>query len=418
MKNLLYAPFTKIEETPEGLIVEGIATTERVDAENEVVDYDSVKAVLPDYAQWMNIRAMHQPIAAGKALVVTPDDDARTVYLRALVVDDDSQKKVRSQVYKGFSIGGKADPKIIKRDDGSTYTRRYVRLLSEISLVDRPANADARFTLVKMEAPMPKEEEQQTTDAAPALDAETIAAIKKLAGQTLTAEVLTLEKASADPAKIVAMIQQARNELEMSGDMDGAAMLTQAITLVQQVIGDADNPADETPPTEEAPPAEGDPAQMAAAAKTKTLRKAGRALSSANLAAMENTVKTLLQMMASAGSTKAQKAITAMSDGDDVSMAAAIGAEFTKAVTPIASAVLNVNERLLRIEGQPAPGGPVLRRVEKTITGQQPANQKPQATTLIKAQLDNLHHLARTSATIGMRADYQRQYEELAAQYQ
>lgn len=410
--NLLYAPFTKIEETSNGLIVEGIATTESIDAENESVDYDSVKGCLPDYAEWGNIRAMHQPIAAGRALVITPDDDARTVYLRALVVDDDSIKKTKAGVYKGFSIGGKADPKVTKRADGSTYTRRFVTLLSEISLVDRPANPDARFTIVKMEESMPKEE-QQTEATAPALDADTIAKLQKLAG---TLQPAALLKAASDPAKIVAMIQQARNELELAGDMDGASMLTQAITLVQQVIGDADAPADE-PAAEEAPPAEGDPAQMvAASAKASTLRKAGRALSGANLSAMENTVKTLLQMMATAGSAKAQKAISAMADGDEVAMS--IGAELTKALNPIAQAVLNVNDRLIKIEAQPAPGGPVLRIVEKVITGQKPANQKPVATPMIKAQIGNLYHLARTAATIGMREDYLKQYEALAAQYQ
>jgi hypothetical protein len=412
--NLLYAPFTKVEETPDGLIVEGIATTESVDTENEVVDYDSVKAMLPDYTQWGNIRAMHQPIAAGKALVITPDDEARTVYLRALVVDDDSIKKTRAGVYKGFSIGGKADPKIVKRADGSTYTRRLVTLLSEISLVDRPANPDARFTVLKMEASMPKEEPLEQQPPA-ALDADTIAAIKKLAGHVATT---SLAKASADPAKIVAMIQAARNDLELAGDMDGASLMTQAIALIQQASGEANTPEEE--PVE--PPAEGesDPAMLAAAAKAKTLRKAGRTFSANNLSAMENTVKTLLGMMAAAGSTKAQKAISAMADeGDDTTMAAAIGAEFTKAMTPIAQAVLNVNDRLLRIEAQPAPGGPVLRSVEKLISGQKPANgEKPQPSMLVKAQLDNLHHLSRNAATIGMRQEYQQQYEALRAQYQ
>lgn len=418
--HLIYAPFTKIEETSDGLIVEGIATTERVDVENESVDYDSVKACLPDYEAWGNIRAMHQPIAAGKALVVTPDDDARTVYLRALVVDDDSVKKTRAGVYKGFSIGGKADPKMVKRADGSTYTKRFVTLLSEISLVDRPANPDARFTLVKMEAPMSKAEDTKDQPAAPALDAETITAIKKLAGQQPT----QLAKAATDPAKIVALIQALRNEAEVAGDMDGASMFTQAITLIMQASGEADTPAEGSPEEEATEPpaeaqAEGD-VPMQQAAKTGTLRKAGRALSSANLAAMENTVKTLLAMMASAGSAKAQKAITAMSDGDDVSMAAAIGAEFQKAVTPLAGAILNVNDRLLKIEAQPALGGPVLRIVDKKIAGQggTVSTEKPPITALIKSTLDNLHHLARTAATPGMRQDYQKQYDELRAQYQ
>jgi hypothetical protein len=146
---LLYIPFTKVEQTPDGLIVEGVATSERPDADNEIVDYDSVKAQLPDYAQWGNIREMHGKSAAGVAVEITPDDESRTVFLRALVVDEGAQKKVRTQTYKGFSLGGTATSKMMKRDDGSSYVRRHVGLLSEISLVDRPANPDARFTLAK-----------------------------------------------------------------------------------------------------------------------------------------------------------------------------------------------------------------------------------------------------------------------------
>jgi len=60
------------------------------------------------------------------------------------VVDDEAWKKVVEGVYKGFSIGGfvtardAADPKAITGVD-----------LAEISLVDRPANPDAVFSVFK-----------------------------------------------------------------------------------------------------------------------------------------------------------------------------------------------------------------------------------------------------------------------------
>lgn len=389
--NLLYTPFTKVEETPDGLIVEGVASSEALDSADEVVDYESLKARLPDYQQWMNIRAMHQPIAAGKALVVTPDDVARTVFLRALIVDDDSQRKVRAGVYKGFSIGGKGEGKVVKRDDGSMYTRQYVKLLSEISIVDRPANPDARFTLVKLETTMGKEQGDtpETPQAAPALDAETIAAIKKLAGQTLIAGTLQLEKAATDPAKIVAQIQAARNELELAGDMEGAALYTQAIALVQQAAGEAEDPATEET-TEESP----DETAMALAAKTSTLRKAGRAISGTRLASLEQTAKALLQMMAGAGHERAAKALSAWDDGaaGEGAIAAAIGAELTKVLSPVGQALLNINGRLEHLERLPAPGGPALRRVEKTLTGQSPPTK-----TELETELESLQKLAETT---------------------
>ncbi len=444
MSSILYAPITKTEETPDGLIVEGIASTESVDTQGEVVDYDSLKVVLPDYVQWSNIREMHQPSAVGKALVVTPDDKSRTLLLRALIVDDSAQKKVRTDVYKGFSIGGKARREVQKRSDGSTYTRAYMQLLSEISLADRPSNPDARFTLVKVEDSMSKEETEQQPPAS-GLSAEQVAALQKLAGN-----LAAVVKAAADPSKIVAMIQAARNELELAGDMEGAALYTQAIALVQQAAGEAEGSAQEEanePPAEAQ--AEGDQPMLAAAKATLkkqypnlsdlgidellkagvvptraiAIRKAGRALSSANLAAMENTVKTLLQMMASAGSEKAQKAIAAMADdtgGGDVAMVAkTIGGEVEKALAPLAAGILAINDRLITVERQPVPGGPMLRGVEKIITGQQPAQgQKPLMPGIIKTQLDDLLRKANTDPNPTLRQQYRQQHDALRAEYQ
>lgn len=416
--NLLYAPITKTEETPDGLIVEGIASTESVDTQGEVVDYDSLKAVLPDYVQWGNIREMHQPSAVGKALVVTPDDEHRTLLLRALIVDDTAAKKVRTEVYKGFSIGGKARREVQKRGDGSTYTRAFMQLLSEISLADRPSNPDARFTLVKVEAPVGKEQENtEQQPPAPGMSAEQVAALQKLAGN-----LAAVSKAAADPSKIVAMIQQARNDLELNGDMEGAALYTQAIALVQQAAGEAnETPADEAaePPAEAAPEGE---QPMMQHAKTSNVRKAGRVLNAANLTAMENTVKALLQMMAGAGSAKAQKAMAAMADdaGGDVAMIAkTIGGEVEKALAPLAAGILSINDRLLTVERQPAAGGPVLRPVQKVIAGQKQADgEKPPTTSIVKAQLDELLRKANTAVSGSLRQQYQQQYDALKAQYQ
>lgn len=420
--SLLYAEITKAEQR----IVEGVASTEALDNQpgeweghkyaGDVIDSAAITDALPDYLKWGNVREMHQPSAVGVALKAEVVDGK--LLLAVKVEDDDAWNKVVTKVYKGFSIGGRIVKAVLEKLSDGTYIRRILKfVLTEISLVDRPANPDAKILLYKMEGAMPNEETTQEQVAPAALDAETIAAIKKLAGRPTT-----LEKASADPAKIVAMIQAARNELELAGDMEGAALFTQAIALVQQAAGEAEAPAAEEETTEttteEAPV---DEAAMLASAKATDLRKAGKAISSSRLASLEQTAKTLLQMMAGAGHTKAQKALAAMVDmgaGDDV--AAAIGAEFQKAVNPLAQALLNVNDRLLKIEAQPAPGGPVLRLVDKVIAGGRgaPPPEKPQITTLIKAQLDSLSHLARTAATSGMRADYQKQHDDLRAQYQ
>ncbi len=413
---LLYAPFTKIEDTPEGVIVEGYATTERVDVEGQIVDYDATKACLPDYAEWGNIREMHQPIAAGKALLIVPDDEQRAVFLRALIVDSEAQKKVRTEVYKGFSIGGKASSKLVKLTDGTSYTRRYPSLISEISLADRPANPETRFSIVKFAGGDMADEPLDTPTAPPSLDADTIAAIKKLAGTSQQ----PLAKAATDPAKIVALIQAARNELELAGDMEGASLMTQAIALIQQATGEAEGtPAEEAsePPAEAQ--AEGDIPMVAQTASVGNLHKAGgRIRTASRVGGVEALAKSLLQLAATMGSSWAAKLIK-MAEAEPQDMAQAIGAEFTKAVNPLAGAVLNLNDRLQKIEAQPMPGGPLLRSpAPKQIAGQTPPTEtKPPITPLVREQLSNLQRMARTAPNPVLAKQYDDQFALIKAQY-
>lgn len=416
----LYLDITKAEQR----IVEGIGSTETIDMQpgeweghryvGDVVDAGAIEAALPDYLKWANIREMHEPSAVGTALKAEVIDGK--LRLAVKVVDDTAWQKVKEKVYKGFSIGGKIVEAVLEKLPDGTYIRRILKLiLTEISLVDRPANPDARILLYKMEAPMAKEETPEQTPAPVQLDAATIAKLQELAG------TLKIEKAGADPAKIVAMIQAARNELELNGDMEGAALFTQAIALVQQAAGEAEAPPDEEttePPAESQ--AEGDMGMLAQRAKATTLRKAGKAISGARLASLEQTAKTLLQMMAGAGHEKAAKALSAWDAGaGDVQMSAkVIGSELAKALEPLAQATLNLNERLLKVEALPAPGGPALRPVTKQIAGQQvvvPA--KPPVTPFVKAQLDELNRKAHTAISAQQREEYAKQHAALAAQY-
>jgi hypothetical protein len=88
--------------------------------------------------RFANIREMHQPSAVGIAREANVDD--RGLYLAAKIVDDEAWEKVVQGVYKGFSIGGR----VTARDptDRSVITGLA---LTEISVVDRPANPEAVF---------------------------------------------------------------------------------------------------------------------------------------------------------------------------------------------------------------------------------------------------------------------------------
>jgi hypothetical protein len=89
---------------------------------------------------------MHQLSAAGTALEAEVGDDNITRIV-AHVVDPIAVSKVKAKVYRGFSIGGR----VTQREAGSPKTITGLQL-SEISLVDRPANPDAIFDCWKATA--------------------------------------------------------------------------------------------------------------------------------------------------------------------------------------------------------------------------------------------------------------------------
>lgn len=141
----LFAPFTKVEDQPDGTVyVEGVASSEAVDADGERILASAMKAAIPDYMRFPALREMHQLKAAGKTLAAHTDDEDGRTYVSAKVVDSEAVKKVKQGVYSGFSIGGKA----LQRNASD---RNVIEALSliEISLVDRPTNPDAVISLWK-----------------------------------------------------------------------------------------------------------------------------------------------------------------------------------------------------------------------------------------------------------------------------
>ncbi len=142
----LYATINKTEEQSDGTIkVWGIASSEAVDSDGEVISSEAMKAALPDYMKFGAVREMHQPSAAGTAIEASVEADGST-FFGAHIVDPIAVKKVQTGVYKGFSIGGK----VTSRDPMNKANITGLKLV-EVSLVDRPANPEAIFTCYKAE---------------------------------------------------------------------------------------------------------------------------------------------------------------------------------------------------------------------------------------------------------------------------
>lgn len=138
-----FAEITKRDD--EQRMVYGYASTEAMDRQGEQVTKAAMEAALPEYLEFSNIREMHQPSAVGVAKSAGMDD--KGLYISAKIVDDSAWRKVREGVYKGFSIGGKA----LKKTGSIIEEMR----LTEISLVDRPANPEAVIEMFKRDGSEP-----------------------------------------------------------------------------------------------------------------------------------------------------------------------------------------------------------------------------------------------------------------------
>ena len=177
----LYAEIAKMEAQDDGTVkVWGYASSEAVDSDGEIIAAEAMKAAIPDYMKFGAVREMHGSNAAGTAIEINVEDDGRT-FFGAHIVDPVAVTKVKTGVYKGFSIGGS----VTARDELNKSQITGLKL-TEISLVDRPANPDAVFTCFKADKPKDGEEvadkddePADKTDETPADDTEKADSEKK-----------------------------------------------------------------------------------------------------------------------------------------------------------------------------------------------------------------------------------------------
>jgi hypothetical protein len=221
----LFGTIEKFDAQPDGsVIVEGVASNELPDSQGEIVKADAMRDAICGFMQWANIREMHRPSAVGTALECKVDEKGQT-NLRARIVDSEAVKKVMAGVYKAFSIGGSMLAK-----SGNAITRL---ILSEISLVDRPAGNLPAFTIAKAEkaddAPLSVEK---------LMTPETLAKVEALPDliSKLVDRIDALEKRPAPAADLTPLT-------EKIAKLEGAITATQAATeenLRKEVIAKMD----------------------------------------------------------------------------------------------------------------------------------------------------------------------------------
>jgi HK97 family phage prohead protease len=134
-----FIPLTKIDTDLK--VVSGFASTPDLDSDGEVIEVNALRRALPDYLEFPTIRRMHQLDPVGTT--INAEVTELGLFISAKIVDSDAWEKIKAGVYKGFSIGGR----ILKRVENKITDLS----LTEISLVDVPANRHAVITLYKVE---------------------------------------------------------------------------------------------------------------------------------------------------------------------------------------------------------------------------------------------------------------------------
>lgn len=173
-------PITKATPQDDGrLLVEGTATSDSIDSQDERLLYDgSVEAL----SKWLEsgpaVRESHDPHkAVGRGLEMIPDPSSKSISVRVFVSKgaQDTQEKVLDGTLAAFSVGGQPRVWAMKKEG-----KKQIREISswdmhELSLVDRPANPDCRIDVVKADQLtdiVGRGEEMAKKEQKPAPDAE------------------------------------------------------------------------------------------------------------------------------------------------------------------------------------------------------------------------------------------------------
>lgn len=276
LPEVAFIPITKVDE--EKREVWGVLSEEKPDLAGEIMDYGWSKA---NFQKWSdetlaasqgksagNLRAMHQPIAAGKLISLQLNDAQKSIFIGAKVVDDNEWRKVQEGVYTGFSVGGAYGKRAM-----SNNLMRYEAKPSEASLVDKPCLPSALYSVIKADGST----ELRKFAAENYLATESVAAtlgtalngdpnflkaesgeLEKVAGQAPTPGTITVPSEGDAPASIMpAMSAQVGAALELDpANLPPTAALqnssnpgVQAVTPVMpaEPVLKADEPAEAEP---------------------------------------------------------------------------------------------------------------------------------------------------------------------------
>jgi len=343
--------------------VTGRIAREEPDASKEIMDYETSKPLFRAWSESFhvatggmskgNVRAMHGKVAAGKLTEISFDDAQKAVDVVAHIVDAAEWEKCLKGVYTGFSIGGS----YAKRwEDGELM--RYTAKPSEVSLVDNPCIKSARFSLVKADGTVEECELCKGDEApAPAPDVAgegpTFEDLAKYAGEEVFDAGMAIEALST----ILYLFDKEKTEdhPEAAGQMAnlGAVICNLKAFIASEIM--------------EAQPTGGAPEMLMMAKAVMVIAKAGARNSKSDSDRIQGIHDHSVSLGAACAAAKAEKG-----EGDSMEKAE-LELQLTKrdeeitglkkTVDILTGDLKAINEKLAKLEAEPAPGGPAAKEI-------------------------------------------------------
>jgi hypothetical protein len=134
-----------IGKTPKNtLLIRGAFTSDQRDEVGDIITRAATEAAIPKYREWANIRLMHQPKPVGRAVKIGAEDGLGWNEIEIEVIDPEAVFMVENGLLTALSVGILVDLDTVNvLNDGGWVINSYS--LAEISLVDHPANYDAKL---------------------------------------------------------------------------------------------------------------------------------------------------------------------------------------------------------------------------------------------------------------------------------
>lgn len=128
------------------LTVKGIFTSDNRDQVGDIITRSATERAVGAYREWGNIRRMHAPDPVATVLNIGTEDGLEWNEVEIQVIDPKAVFEVENGLLKALSVGILVDYDGIDfLEDGGWIINDYI--LAEISLVDHPANYDAKLYL-------------------------------------------------------------------------------------------------------------------------------------------------------------------------------------------------------------------------------------------------------------------------------